>query len=298
MNLSELLSRKQIVLLDGAMGTELEKQGVDIGLPLWSANALLKAPQIVRRIHAEYLRAGADVVTTNTFRSNKRVLENTGLSNKWESLNRTAVELAFEARERYPIFRPVLIAGSLAPVEDCYSPDLVPSEQELLDEHSQQAEYIAQLGVDMLLAETIMTIREAEAVAKACDASGKEYAMSFFCKSPGVLLSGESLKDAITAIERYQPTALLVNCIAYQEIGSSLEILKKESSVPVGCYANMGNPLEEDADPDEHKLKEFAREAATWTHAGARIIGGCCGTRPDHIHMLARMLTLRSKNKI
>jgi len=298
MTLTELLSLQQIVLIDGAMGTELANMGLDIGLPLWSANALLKAPHVVRSIHAEYLRAGADIITTNTFRTNQRAMRKAGREEKWDLLNRVAVELAFEARERYPIFRPILIAGSMAPGEDCYCPALVPSEHELAEEHGEQAALLASLGVDVLLGETLITVRESAAVARACAATGKEFAVSFFCKDDTYLLSGEPLKEAVEAVAPFHPTAVMINCVSYQSIHEPLSTLASAWNGVFGCYANTGDPLHDVEDSlYEQKLFEFADYAKTWTAAGARIVGGCCGTTPDHIFAIAKTLNLRQQKK-
>lgn len=291
MNLSILLSQKDICILDGAMGTELHRQGVDIGLPLWSASALIRAPHIVRNVHFAYLNAGADILTTNTFRTNIRVLQRAGFAGRWEELNLRAMELAFEARERYRPARPVLIAGGLAPVEDSYSPELVPSVAELRDEHGRQAELLAMFGADILLAETLMSIREAEAAADACAATGKEFAISFVCRPDGALLSGEALEEAVAAVRAHGPAALLVNCTSAQDIAAAHRILHDTGFGVTGCYANTGTPKKGEHVRTQHDVtpEEFAAHSREWVADGARIIGGCCGTTPDHIELLTQL---------
>jgi S-methylmethionine-dependent homocysteine/selenocysteine methylase len=291
MLLSELLSRKPTVILDGAMGTELHRLGVDIGLPLWSANALLRAPHIIRNVHYHYLHAGSDILTTDTFRSNIRALRKAECEDRWEELNLRAVELAFEARDRYRSSRPVLIAGGLAPVEDCYSPELVPARDELLEEHGKQAELLSMFGVDMLLVETMMSIRESSAAAEACAATGKEFAVSFVCANEGLLLSGETLEDAVKAVAPFQPTALMVNCTSALHIGSAHRLLKTASVCTTGCYANTSTPAKGDLTVTRHDVsaEEYAEASVDWVKDGARIIGGCCGTGPEHITLLARL---------
>lgn len=290
MTLSALLEQKAVIILDGAMGTELHAQGVDIGLPLWSANALLRAPHVVRNIHFHMLHAGADVLTTNTFRSNPRALEKAGYGSRWEELTLRAVELAFEARERYHPARPVLVAGGLAPVEDCYRPDLVPSPAELQEEHGRQAEMLAMLGADLLLVETMLSVREAAAAAAACAETGKEFAVSFVCDAEGRLLSGESLEEASAAVTPHAPAALMVNCVSALHIRRAHAALRAATAIPTGVYANTGNP-----EPGEHvethedvDVDGFAEATAACVGDGARIVGGCCGSTPEHILALTR----------
>ncbi|MBE0645768.1 MAG: homocysteine S-methyltransferase family protein [Bacteroidetes bacterium] len=290
MLLTELLAQRTLLILDGATGTELLRQEVDLAPPLWSANAILRAPHLVRNIHYHYLNAGADIITTNTFRSNLRALRKAGMEDRWEEVNLRAVEFAFEARERFRPARPVLIAGGLAPVEDCYRPEDVPPDAELREEHSRQAALLAMLGVDFLLAETMMTAREARAVAEACAATGKEFAVSFVTDATGVLLSGEPLSEAVEAVVPHGPTALLVNCVAAGDMHPAFHALRAISPVPCGCYANTGHPgpLGEDAIRRDVDVEGFVRASRAWVDEGARIIGGCCGTTPDHIEALVR----------
>ncbi|MCB2203277.1 homocysteine S-methyltransferase family protein [bacterium] len=293
MTFSSLLDSKAVVILDGAMGTELQAQDVDIGLPLWSANALLRAPHVVRNIHFHMLKAGADILTTNTFRTNPRTLEKAGFGERWEELNLRAVEMAFEARERYHPSRPVLVAAGLAPLEDCYSPDLVPSDDQLREEHARQASLLAMCGADMLLVETMMSVREAAAAAAACADTGREFAVSFVTREDGTLLSGESLADAVAAVEVHGPSALMINCVSALHIRKVHRMLHDATTLSTGCYANTGNP-----EPGEHvetthdvDVDGFAASAGGCVEDGARIIGGCCGSGPEHVHALTRLFS-------
>lgn len=286
MTLTQLLASKPVVLLDSAMGTELHRHGVDVGLPLWSANGLLRAPHLVRNIHWWNLRAGADVITTCSFRTNVRALRKAGIEHRWDELNLKAVEFAFEARERYRVFRPVVIAGSIAPVEDCYQPALAPSDEELREEHGRQAEILAMFGADILLAETMNSVREAAIAAEACAATGKEFAVSFTCGDDGALLSGEPLTEALDAVARCAPAAILVNCLRARAAAYPLSLLRA-TGLPAGVYANAGAPAPEGTHMcEEIDAAAYRQEAARWAAAGARLIGGCCGTTPEWIAAL------------
>lgn len=300
MQLTELLANRALLVLDGAMGTELLRQGVDLSAPLWSANAIIRAPHLVRNLHYHYLHAGADIITTNTFRGNQRALRKAGMEARWEEINLRAVEFAFEARERYRPTRPVLVAGGLAPVEDCYRPEDVPPQEELREEHRKQAALLAMFGVDILLAETMMTVREAAAAAEACALTGKEFAVSFVTDPSGRLLSGESLLEAVSAVSPFGPAALMLNCVSAANMRGAFTTLREAvastappvgvSSPACGCYANTGDPgpMGEDAIRRDVDAQAFAEAADDWVRDGARIVGGCCGTTPAFIEALVR----------
>ena len=230
------------IILDGAMGTELTRRGVDTTLPLWSAIALDVAPEVVEQIHLDYLNAGAQVITTNTFRTNVRALAKAGIAHRARELTFNAVDLARSAIEKVRKAESEIVsaslpfslshslhfsvAGSIAPVEDCYEPDLVPSEDELLAEHAVLARNLADAGVDLILVETMNTIREAVAAAGAAHATGKPLWVSFTLGANNRLLSGEMLQDAVNAVMPFAPQAMLVNCIPVAQITSALTTLK------------------------------------------------------------------------
>ncbi len=125
------------IILDGAMGTELERRNVPVSLPLWSTNALISHPKTVKQIHKDYIQAGADIITANTFRTNSRSFKRAGIKDMAKELTHRALILANEARQETVTSRKIWIAGSIAPLEDCYRPDLVPPISELRKEHKE-----------------------------------------------------------------------------------------------------------------------------------------------------------------
>lgn len=286
--LQQLLAAKSPVILDGAMGTELQRRDVDTGLPLWSANALMVHPEIVLQIHKEYIDAGADIITTNTFRTTRRTFRRANLPDRSAQMVKKAIRLAHEARESFP-GRRILIAGSIAPLEDCYRPDLVPPDPELQAEHKESAERLADAPVDFLLLETMNTIREAYAACAAARATGKEVIVSFICNPEGNLYGGEDLGEAIQTLARLRPTGYSLNCLSPRYMQSAIKILKAHTSSPFAVYANIGLPEHErrgwqftrDIPPEE-----YAGFARGWFLDGASIIGGCCGTTPEYIRKL------------
>jgi S-methylmethionine-dependent homocysteine/selenocysteine methylase len=283
-----------MIVLDGAMGTELERRGIDTGLPLWSANALLQAPDAVRRIHADYLHAGAQVLTANTFRANFRTLARAGLDGRMRELVRLAISLARDAIAacRAPNPAGVAIAGSMAPVEDCYSPWLVPGDEELAREHAELARCLSEAGCDLILVETMNTVREAAIAARAAAATGLPVWVSFMLDEANRLPSGESLGDAVCAVLPSRPEAVLVNCIPVAQVPAALGLLRdalgadgprRGAYANAGCVEAGGWSMANGVAPDA-----YGRAANAWIEQGAAIVGGCCGTTPDHIAAIAR----------
>jgi len=304
------LSADAPLILDGATGTELTRRGVDTSLPLWSAGALIHAPDTLRAIHADYVRAGAQLITSNTFRTHRRSLAKAGLGGRARELTHRAVQLVREAIQQanQPTHPPVLIAGSIAPLEDCYSPQLVPPDDELEAEHAEMARHLAEAGADVLLVETMNTLREAVIAAAAALATGLPVCVSFVAGPGGrapdgpihasgevgeemTLLSGEPIEPAASAVRRLNPAVVMVNCVPLNLIEPAFDRLRAASAGRVGVYANIGHAddsvgwiLTDDVRPDA-----YARHARRWLEHGASIIGGCCGTTPDHIAALHAM---------
>lgn len=277
------------VLLSGACGTELERRGAPTPLPLWSAAALLHAPRLVREVHRDHVRAGAAVVTANTFRTDRRTLARAGVHLRARDLVRTAVLLAREGiAEAAPAHR-VVVAGSIAPLEDCFRPDLVPGDAELRAEHGARVGDLVAAGADMALVETMNTVREAVAALGACRAGRLPAAVSFTCAPGARLLSGETVADAVAAVRGLGPLAILVNCCALDVAGDALRaIVAAAGAIPAGAYANgLGRPDDVAGwrfEPGHGADRAaYRRAAAGWLDAGARWIGGCCGTTPEYV---------------
>jgi enediyne biosynthesis protein CalE2 len=287
------LLRGEIVLLDGALGTELARRGIPTPLPLWSAEAVLSAPDVVRQIHEEYIQAGADIITANTFRGTPRTMRKAGRGADAQRALERAVALAREARHRVGGSRAVIVAGAIAPLEDCYRPDLAPPSEAAEREHAELAVMLARAGADAILIETMNTIGEACAAVHAAKPTGLAILVSFICRNEQELLSGEPLAEAVRAVEAWNPDAVLVNCTPPDVVRGCLDTLAVATRLPRGAYANAGAPDMDGGgwrfDP-EWEPERFARAASEWVRRGAQIVGGCCGTTPDHIRAIRAAL--------
>src|SRR5262245_12287209 len=278
-SIAATLERGRPLVLDGATGTELERRGVRATLPLWSSWGLLEAPDVVRAIHAEYVGAGVDLLTAATFRTHARSLAAAGLEARAPELCTLAVRLAREAAVRPE----VRVLGSAAPLEDCYHPERVPDDDALAREHDRHARHLVRAGVDGILVETINTLREGVAAARAAREAGAELLVSFVCSEEARLLSGEPLREAVAAVVPFAPLAIGVNCLPPGAVGACLPVLRG-AGVPFFAYANPGATARE-SEPDA-----FAAQARRWAEAGAACVGGCCGSGPAHLRALVAAL--------
>jgi S-methylmethionine-dependent homocysteine/selenocysteine methylase len=283
------LSQPFQLILDGATGTELNRRGVDTGLPLWSANALMNDhdTKILQDIHEDYLRAGADIITTNTFRTHRRALAPSGNADRARALTRRAVEAARAAIGNVKSDSPKFIAGSLSTLEDCYRPDLVPPDDELLDEHSDRLLDLIECGVDLILIETINSIREAVIMTKLAALTGTPVVVSFACDQTGSILSGETLTEAAGYLLPLGISAIGVNCGPTPNLAKPLAELQAVcgQDFPLIAYGNIGYADEEAGwvNTDSENPKTYCEYAIHWP---VKIVGGCCGTTPEHIAQL------------
>jgi enediyne biosynthesis protein CalE2 len=289
------LTAGEVVVLDGAIGTEILRRQAT-----WADHQLQSRPGLVRAIHSGYLAAGADVISTNTFQLSRRGftqhfkdvehMRHIGapdLETRWSGLLRAGVRLAQEARQAAGLGEAVAVAGAMTTLEWCFRPDLAPSRQVAESEYAEIAEVFAEAGCDLLLVETVNSVREAVAAAQAARAVGLPYWIAFVPTEAGDLFSGETLAEACLALEPLQPDALLVNCAPPADIQAGLRALVRHSRVPVGAYPHIGR-----FDPpewlfsDEYPPARYLELARDWVDSGARIVGGCCGTTPEHIAAL------------
>ncbi len=282
------------LILDGATGTELARRGVDTGLPLWSANALLtdEGESVLRQIHTDYLTAGAEILTTNTFRTHRRALASSGNAGRALELTRRAVEIARAAIDDMPASSPRFVAGSISTLEDCYRPDLVPPDDECRTEHSERVHHLVECGVDVILIETMNSIREAVIAAKLATLTGAPVIVSFVCNSAGRILLGESLTDAAHELLPLGIAALGVNCGPTPNLATPLNELRTVCGpeFPLIAYGNIGYVDDKVGwvNTDAEDPEAYCNHALHWP---AKIVGGCCGTTPAHITRLHAALS-------
>ncbi len=314
--LKEIL-KKEIVLIDGAMGTMIQREGLmeedfrgerylDHPSPLKGNNDLLSLtrPELIERIHFEYLKAGARIIETNTFNANRVSQADYGLSSSVGELNRVSVRTARSAVRRFQEKQPnlpVWIAGTLGPTnQTCsISPDVqnpafrAVSFDNLVEAYREQAEALIVAGVDLLLFETTFDTLNLKAGIYALETLFAESGVKLpavlsltITDASGRTLSGQTMEAFYHSVIQARPLALCINCaLGAAEMRPFVEELSRISNVLVGCYPNAGLPNamgEYEQTPYDFAeiMREFA--AAGWMN----LMGGCCGTTPEHIHAL------------
>ena len=184
------------------------------------------------------------------------------------------------------------IAGSLAPLEDCYRPDLVPADDILHREHSAQAGLLAYAGVDIILVETQNNVREACIAAETALSQERPVWVSLILRDSQTLSSGEPLREAVHSIAELKPEAILVNCCPPQIAEEAVQVIREVWDGMCGAYPNFGIPEDETDSQFSDSLSpaKFAQWGTKMLAGGAEIIGGCCGTRPEHVAALSQVL--------
>ncbi|UDL89905.1 homocysteine S-methyltransferase family protein [Mesorhizobium sp. PAMC28654] len=283
---------KPIILTDGGMGQELVRRSRSEPTPLWSARVLIDEPDLVRDLHAEFIRAGARVITINTYSATPERLAREGAEDLFKPLQKRGIELARQACEQAG---EATIAGCLSPLFGSYAQALTISFEDTLDIYrrivAEQAE-----GVDLFLCETMASAEEARAAVTAASESGKPVWVSWTLADHGrpCLRSGETIAAAANALDGLPVAARLVNCCRPEAVSAALSELI-DLGGPVGAYANGFTSVDalkhggtvdvlharHDLDPEA-----YASQAMGWVEAGATIVGGCCEVGPAHIAAL------------
>jgi len=292
------MQRDKITILDAGMGKTLSMKGVEIPPTIWSANALIVAPEMVLEIHRENISAGARMITTNSYGIIPADLRKEGLEEKFVELNQSAGQLAQKAaRESVEV---VEVAGSLPPLNGSYRPDRVLRKEIVEPIYRQQSEALCPY-VDIFLCETLSTIQEAVSAVSVTSELGKPVlvGLTLHDDQKGKLRSGESLQDEIYALKKLNPAGILANCSLPERISDAMPILVESGLSYRGGYANAfcsvpkdwlldgekdtDGKLELRKDLSPEKYREFVIE---WVEKGANFIGGCCGTTAEHISLI------------
>ncbi|MCH7497721.1 MAG: homocysteine S-methyltransferase family protein [Candidatus Marinimicrobia bacterium] len=293
-DLKRRLDGKETVYLDGGIGTEILRRGYT-----WASHQLESEPQLNLEIHRDYIAAGADVITTNTFQLSRRSFRNhfaneqhmlstgaPGLVDRVAALVSDAVTLAAEAREMAGR-KDVAIAASITTLEWCFRPDRTPDPEQMHAEYLEELSDYKSAGADMLLFETFNSTAEAKVALQAAGEIGLPAWVALVPYGDGKLLGGESMNQVVEALASNPPDVLLLNCAPPEHITAGLENLAPLWDGPLGVYAHVGkfNPPEWQF-TDEFPPEAYLAVCRRWHELGATVIGGCCGTTPDHIAAL------------
>lgn len=287
----------RVVVLDGGMGQELRRRSSRPASPLWSAQVMLEEPELVIAAHRDFIKAGARVITANTYSATPRRLARDGDPDLFHPLHEAALNAARTAREETG--RDVRIAGCLPPLVASYRPDVAPDDATCHADYRQMVEAQAE-GVDLFLCETMSLTREARAATIAGVESNLPVWTAFTVDDgDGTRLrSGESLAEAAREVVAVGAQGVLINCAVPEAVTTAMSEIA-ELGVPLGAYANAFTSVEalqpggtvdvlearKDLDP-----AAYAEHALGWVRQGASIVGGCCEVGPAHIETLTKEL--------
>ncbi|XP_061376153.1 homocysteine S-methyltransferase 3 isoform X1 [Gastrolobium bilobum] len=309
-------------VIDGGFATELERHGADLNDPLWSAKCLINSPHLVRRVHLDYLDAGANIIITASYQATIQGFEAKGFSREeGEAMLRRSVELAREAREIYydrctkdsSDFmrdesywkRPILIAASVG----SYGAYLADGSeyigdygdavtvQTLKDFHRERVKILVDAGADLIAFETIPNKLEAKAYAELLEEEGIEIPawFSFSCKDESNVASGESISECASIADSCrQVVAIGANCTAPRFIHGLISSITKATSKPVLVYPNSGETYIAESNQwvksSRGAEEDFVPYIGKWRDAGASLFGGCCRTTPNTIRGIAQAI--------
>jgi S-methylmethionine-dependent homocysteine/selenocysteine methylase len=299
LTLQQRLDNNEVILIDGATGTELQRRGVPMDGLAWSATANLTHPDIVRSVHEDYIRAGADIIITNTFGTARHVLEPAGVGDKFREINLRAVELAKEARDRASGGRPVYIAGSLSTFFAGASMQRRPITEQAAANYRELADTLAEAGVDLIMTEMMQDTTHAPAAVSAAVATGLPawVGISVEAADDGSVILARSHEPLSVGLDALLPLggAAVTIMHSFPDVTRpALKMVRERWPGPVGAYAHMG----EFTMPLWHWVnmlspEEYAAEAAGWVEMGVQAVGGCCGLGPEYIRVLKERMPSR-----
>ena len=287
MDLSTALKKKDVILLDGAIGTELGKHGL-----MGRARPNLDNPEIVLTIQREYAQCGCDAITTNTLTMNRMYIETHNVGVSVQDVNRAGVELARKA-----VSEGQYVLGNIGSTGQLLEPYGTYKESQFYEAFREQAEILKDTGVDGFIIETMFDLREALCALRACKGNFSlpvivSIAYSTEAKG-GRTMMGNSAQQCAKELTDGGADVIGANCgeIDLAQMAVIVSELKSATSLPVLAQPNAGKPqLVGDETIFKMEPDDFAKGIAECLAAGARIVGGCCGTTPEHIRAVAVLL--------
>lgn len=283
--LYDLLKTRQILISDGATGTNLIQRGLPRGKT--AEDWVLEKPDEILKLNHDFIKAGSDIILTSTFGASKIRLEQSGLADRFEAINSQAAALAKEAVRNSG----VLVAGSLGPLGHILKPLGHLEEDEAEQYYEDQSRVLSDSGVDLLLVETQFDLCEASAAVKgALSASDLPVICSFSFDRGTRTMMGVSPKQFADEMNTSGISVIGINCgKSLDDNHLALKELADATELPIWFKPNAGLPkLDENGQPFyDISPEKMADYVGGWIDAGAMIVGGCCGTSPDHLKAIA-----------
>ena len=291
---------KKTRILDGGMGQEILNRGVKPHGTIWGATALLhkKYHRIVVNAHLDFIKAGAEVIVTNSFGSRKRRLIENNLGNKYKILNKLAGKLAKIAVKKSK--KKVLIAGSLPPQNFTYFSDLGKDLKFIKESFKSQASYLNPY-VDFFYLDVMSSLKECTIAINSISSFKKEFLIGIHVRKNGKLPSGEDFIQVIKKLEKYKPLGVLASCVSTEHLSIVMKDIKKIKvpfgfkinafeHIPAGWKPDSNNPKVQLGKRRDLSPKKFFSICKKFNKMGAKIIGGCCEIKPSHIKALKKLV--------
>lgn len=281
---------KKPLILDGAMGTELEKRGVNIPLPLWSADANLTHPDIVRDIHLDYIKAGADIITTNTFRTTTWTYRKAGYtSTRARERSKDSLYKAVEFAQSTS-GESVKVAGSITTLEDCYSPEKFPGKTAAEDSYGETTEWMVDAGLNFIIFETMGNIHEITIALETARCFDYDVGLSLIMKNGDHILDGTPIEDVLSLINGYEVDFLLNNCNQLDTTLRCINHFQNDWKGTWGTYPNLGKTDFKNHYFDIIDESNFSTGMKSILIKDPGVIGVCCGSTPQHIKKLKSLI--------
>lgn len=288
----ETIDAGEVLLIDGGMGTELQRRGVPMHKIAWSGAAVITHPDAVRAAHEDYIRAGARVIITNTFGSTRQILEPAGYGDQVESVHRRAVELARQARDNAAV-ADVAVAGSISSDPAGFEADGFLSPDAELEAYREAAGLLADAGADLIALEMMVETVHARRAMQAALETGLPVWLGVSCRrtDDGRIMSFDhpdvEFAAVLDALIPMGPAVVNVMHSEIEAVPEAIDMVRQRWSGPLGVYPESGYFTKPQWNfVDIIPPTDLVREALGWVAAGASLLGGCCGTGPEHIAAL------------
>ena len=284
---------KKPLIMDGAMGTELMRRGIELPLPLWSSMSNIDQFDQVMNIHKDYIDAGSDILTANTFRTTPRTFIKAGYSqNESEIISEQCCNMAIEAAKHAVKKENTLIAGSVAPLEDCYEPLHFPGKEIAKKEFQLIIDRIIRKGVDILLFETMGNYEEIESVLQVSNHVDIQRWLSIVLKNKNSILDGTELQKVVELANKNKIDMVLINCTPVNIILEALDIFLGYRKGKWGVYPNAGENMPTKDGEFVSKLDDesICKAIQGYITLGASVVGSCCGSTPNTVRKISNMI--------
>lgn len=271
-------TNKRPFILDGAIGSYLQEKGFIPDKNLWFSYLNIEKPEVVELIHKEYVDSGADIITTNTFRTNPIAKKRSNLNISNYDFVKSSVEIATKARGK----RSIIIAGSNAPAEDCYQVERTIPIFSLEYNHKKHIEMLINAGVDIIWNETHSHRDEIEIICKFCSENKIPFSINLFYKNDLTILSGEPLNEIVTLVKSYNPIFIGFNCTKPDSFLTNIDKIYIPNNW--GFYFNCGaGNYEDDIITCGISPSAYLNQIKLLFKNQPKFVGACCGSNPAHI---------------